>query len=118
MSGNCPSYIFSDAPVIQFVSGTAVVYGPVSNPLTNGATASGDATVTFGTDGTYEGHTLLWFGQNINNKGQAYFGENINLSVSGIDGTVGSLNITATFGVTDSPSGHVAGWDHVNIICS
>ena len=116
VSGDCPGYLFTDGVVIQFLNGTAVLYGPASNPNTFGGNAQGDATLTFNSSGgsadaTYTGHTHLWFGVNSNNKGQFYSGQTASFNGDG-------LTITASGGETISNSGHVSGWGHVNVRCS
>lgn len=125
VSGDCPGFLFTVTESVTFVfsSGSAVLYGPASNPNTNGGNVQGIATVTFtsatgSVDGTYVGHTHLWFGQNVNNKGQSYFGQTASLQDNGTDGTTGSLTVTASGGETRSESGHLSGWGHVNVMCS
>jgi hypothetical protein len=117
ISGNCPGFLFTDSPTIDFSSGKAVFYGPVSNLNTNGGNVEGTATLTFAsTTATYVGHLHLWFGQNINNQGQSYFGQTLTFQGSG---TLGALTITASGGQTTAanPAGNTSGWGHVNVTC-
>jgi len=119
--GNCPSFMYTDAPTFVFSSGSAVLYGPSSNPNTYGGNVEGTATLTWspdgGTtiDGSYVGHAHLWFGQNINNNGQSYFGNTTSYNGSG---PLGSFSVQVSGGDTTSASGHQSGWGHVNISCS
>jgi hypothetical protein len=123
VSGSCPTYMNDDAATFDFISGNLVFYGPPSG-TSGGFNAEGLATLTFasvtGTDGTFEGHTHLWANQNYNPTGnlQQYNGITGNFNGTGVDGTVGSLSITASGGETTSATGHVSGWGHFNITCS
>jgi hypothetical protein len=123
VSGSCPSYLFADSATFDFLSGHMVTYGP-SSGTSGGFNAEGDATLTFAgataTDAVFEGHTHLWANQNYNptGNGQQYNGITRSFNGTGIDGTVGSLSITASGGTTTSASGHVSGWGHFNITCS
>lgn len=123
VTGDCPSSLFQDFGIFDFVSGNGVFYGP-SSGNSSGFNVEGDATLTFwGTDGVdaaFQGHTHLWANQNYNptGNGQQYFGVTGSFNGTGIDGTVGSLSITASGGETTSASGHVSGWGHFNVTCS
>ncbi|MDE3064909.1 MAG: hypothetical protein KGJ36_04470 [Acidobacteriota bacterium] len=123
VTGDCPSSLFQDIGFFDFVSGNYVFYGP-SSGNSGGFNVEGDATLTFlgsdSIDAVFEGHTHLWANQNYNptGNGQQYFGITGSFNGTGIDGTVGSLSITASGGETTSASGHVSGWGHFNVTCS
>jgi hypothetical protein len=123
VSGDCPLYMFADLATFTFLSGRKVVYGPATG-TSGGFNAEGVSSLSFsgpgGTDGTFEGHTHLWANLNLNPTGnpQLYSGVTGSVNATGVDGTVGSLSITASGGETVSATGHVSGWGHFNITCS
>jgi hypothetical protein len=118
--GDCPGYLFTDDMAFKFTSGSAVGYGPASNPLTFGGNAQGDAFLfdrTTASPTGYAGHLHVWFGVNVNPTGnlQNYNGETVSFNGSG---PAGSITINASFGGGQSASGNPTGWAHVKVTCS
>ena len=123
VSGSCPSVVPNEFASLQFMAGNAVSYWPTSNPLTNGGNIEGAAVLseqTYSSDNfgnpyptgdptpVYEGRAHVWFGQNtnVNDNGQAYFGETVSFGGSGVDAFAGtSVNVSLSFGGTISAAG-------------
>lgn len=127
---NCPAVLQSASAAIEFVDGNGHVYGPTTHPLTNGANAEGNAYwLGFDDNGSlvysYYGQGHAWFGQNnLPTIGGPAPGRNAEVDAqtimfhgTGVDGSTGSLDVQASFGGTQSASGHQSGWGHLKVTC-
>lgn len=129
-AADCPAALQTALAAIEFVDGNGHVYGPATHPLTNGANVEGNA-YWLGFDGngdlvySYSGQGHAWFGQNnLPTPGEPAPGHNAEVQAqtimfhgTGVDGTAGSLDVQASFGGTQSASGHQSGWGHLKVTC-
>jgi hypothetical protein len=128
VAADCPAVIQTAAAAIEFVDGNGHVYGPTTHPLTNGANVEGNAYwLGFDDNGalvySYFGQGHAWFGQNNvpNPSGGPAPGSNAEVQAQTISfhgtGALGSLDVQASFGQTQSASGHLSGWGHLKVTC-
>lgn len=130
-AADCPAVLQTALAAIEFVDGNGHVYGPTTHPLTNGANAEGNA-YWLGFDGSgnlvysYYGQGHAWFGQNNvpNPTGGPAPGHNAQVQAqtimfhgTGVGDSTGSLDVQASFGGTQSASGHQSGWGHLKVTC-
>lgn len=133
---NCSTTIEGAYAALEFVDGNGHLYGPTNHPLTNGANVEGDAYwLGFAGDPTvqgsnpplvysYFGQAHAWFGQNNypSPPGGPAPGHNAEVTAQTImfhgTGAGGSLDVQASFGQTQSASGHQSGWGHLKVTCS
>jgi len=130
-SANCPAVLQTASAAIEFVDGNGHLYGPTTHPLTNGANVEGNA-FWLGFDGngnlvySYSGHGHAWFGQNNfpNPNGGPAPGNNAQVAAqtfmfhgTGVGNSTGSIDVQASFGQTQSASGHQSGWGHLKVTC-
>jgi hypothetical protein len=135
---NCPASVQTPFAAIEFVDGNGHVYGPSTHPLTNGANVEGNA-YWLGFDGdptvagsnpnlvySFYGHGHVWFGQNnYPTAGGPAPGSNAQVTAqtimfhgSGVGGSIGTIDVQASFGATQSASGNQSGWGHLKVTCS
>jgi len=120
---NCPAVAQTAFAVLEFVDGNGHVYGPSTNPPTNGANVEGSA-YWLGFEGNelvyaYFGHAHAWFGQNVNPTGNAQqvFAQTVMFHGTSVDDSTQSLDVQASFGGTQSASGNQNGWGHLKVTC-
>jgi hypothetical protein len=124
-SANCGTAVETAMAAMQFVDGNAHVYGPTAHPLTNGANVEGSA-YWLGFDQNnnmvyaYWGQGHAWFGQNTNPTGnsQQVQAQTIMFHGTNVNDPTQTLDVQASFGGTQSASGHQSGWGHLKVTCS
>jgi hypothetical protein len=135
---NCPATVQSAYAAIEFVDGNGHEYGPTTHPLTSGGNVEGNAYwIGFAGDPTQPGPTPqvvytfsgqghAWFGQNnVPTPGGPAPGGNAQVQAEtfmfhgiGVGDSSGSLDVQASFGMTQSASGNQSGWGHLKATCS